>query len=143
MFGIDISVPSRLVLDKANFRKYDGINIPFPDDHFDFISIFQVLHHVELDDLHALLENVERVLQTGGYLMLKEHNCDSVEMTQLIDLEHMFYGIARESFDNPGNYRSTKEWDKVFHQHNFKPIKSFHDHSAPTNSYFRLYISCK
>jgi len=143
VFGIDISTPSRLVLDQKNFRVYDGRNIPFADDEFDFVSIFQVLHHVHSRDLHPLLENIRRVIQTGGYLMIKEHNCNSVETCQLIDLEHLFYGISRDSFENPGNYRSDQEWDKIFAEYDFKPIKSFSAEREPTNSYFRLFVSEK
>ncbi len=55
---------------KANHIDQDKIkqgfseNIPFPDNHFDYIISFQVLEHV--DDLSKTFQEIERVLKPGG-----------------------------------------------------------------------------
>ena len=52
---------------EGEFCTYDGMHIPFADDHFDLIYCKQVLEHVRypLD----LLKEVHRVLRTGGYFV--------------------------------------------------------------------------
>lgn len=46
VYGIDIMTHDALELN--NFSLYDGVNIPFKDDEFDFLSIFQVFLSVIL-----------------------------------------------------------------------------------------------
>lgn len=46
---------------------YDGVHIPFPDNHFDTIVCFQVIEHVR--DLEKLLVEMNRVLKKGGKII--------------------------------------------------------------------------
>ncbi len=77
--GIDVSADSiaatrQLNLPGARFSHYDGLNIPFPDQHFDLVIVAGVLHHVAFD-LHAsLLREMWRVLKPGGRVVIYEHN---------------------------------------------------------------------
>jgi len=48
----------------VELQKYDGHNIPFPDDSFDVVYSFHVLEHVE--NLVSLLQEVHRVLKPNG-----------------------------------------------------------------------------
>jgi SAM-dependent methyltransferase len=69
-YGIDIEnspeVKGRKENDKR-FITFNGIDIPFPDDYFDFIYCRQVLEHVRYPK--ELLAEVERVLKPGGYFI--------------------------------------------------------------------------
>jgi ubiquinone/menaquinone biosynthesis C-methylase UbiE len=141
VYGIDVIAHESLQL--KNFSVYDGVNIPFNDNEFDFLSIFQVLHHVELDKIDSLLQNVRRVCKNGGYLLLKEHNCDSDEFCQLIDIEHIFYSISRTSFCNPGLYKCKTGWKNLLATFGFQMIQEYGRKNEPTNSYFSLYICNK
>ena len=52
----------------AEFAWYDGVNIPYPDNHFDAMYTSDVLGHVA--DVHAWLEELQRVLKPGGTLAM-------------------------------------------------------------------------
>jgi SAM-dependent methyltransferase len=66
-FGIDVedSPEGRnRTRNNGNFKTYDGVNLPYENDFFDFIYTQQVLEHVRYPD--DLLGNVYRVLKQGG-----------------------------------------------------------------------------
>ena len=51
----------------------DARSVPFPDNSFDVVSIQGGLHHLELmDDLSDTLQEIRRILQPGGRLLLVE-----------------------------------------------------------------------
>ena len=50
---------------EGDIKIYDGVNLPYPDNFFDFIYSNQVFEHVRYPDL--LLKSVCRVLKPGGY----------------------------------------------------------------------------
>lgn len=52
----------------ATVRLYDGVHIPFPDNHFDAIYTSDVLGHVE--DVTAWLDDLHKVLKPGGVLAM-------------------------------------------------------------------------
>lgn len=68
--GLDIEtspeVDSRKRTD-VEFRTYDGINIPFPDDYFDLIFCHQVFEHVEKP--FELIKEIHRVMNKGAYFV--------------------------------------------------------------------------
>lgn len=48
------------------FVEGDGLSLPFPDDAFEAVTLWNVIEHVP--DSHKLLEEATRVLQPGGLL---------------------------------------------------------------------------
>lgn len=65
--GVDIEESPEVVArdrDDAEFMTYDGVNLPFPDEHFDIIYSHQVFEHVRFPE--ALLSEVKRVLTKKG-----------------------------------------------------------------------------
>jgi SAM-dependent methyltransferase len=141
--GIDIDVyPEPLIKTSIpiNIKKYDGCNIPFEDNTFQFVTIFQTLHHI--DNIKHLLRDIHRVTKKGGYLMIKEHNSDSDNVQKLIELEHFMCDIK----ENNGNIKykisclkSEKEWDKLFIDHGFMKVEIFAYPKEPTNTYYSIY----
>lgn len=52
----------------------DGKKIPFEDKHFDFITCWDVIEHVEKDEV--FLREIYRVLKPGGLLLISTPNKD-------------------------------------------------------------------
>jgi ubiquinone/menaquinone biosynthesis C-methylase UbiE len=60
--------------DKADFVVFDGHTLPFPDNSFDLVFSACVFHHIPHAEHLALLEELRRVLKTGGSCVIFEHN---------------------------------------------------------------------
>ena len=59
---------------EATFRDFDGTTIPFTDGTFDAAFAACVFHHISADEHVLLLNELRRILRTGGYFFLFEHN---------------------------------------------------------------------
>lgn len=75
-YGVDIT-RNHLNLTQMNFnlrgkavdlREADATAIPFPDNHFDCVYSFGVLHHIP--EIELVLAEARRVLKPGGKLMI-------------------------------------------------------------------------
>lgn len=74
--GVDIT-DNHLDLTQRNFelhgkrvdlRRADATALPFPDDHFDCVYSFGVVHHIP--EIERVLAEIRRVLKPGGMLMV-------------------------------------------------------------------------
>jgi len=54
------------------FKIYDGSSIPFDDNHFDCVCLFQVIEHIEEDV--EILKEIRRVLKPGGFMIMTTPN---------------------------------------------------------------------
>lgn len=77
--GLDIShesvdVARERSIPNAEFFRYDGIDIPFSGDTFDIVFVSCVMHHISFDLHENFLQEVRRVMKTGGRLYVFEHN---------------------------------------------------------------------
>ena len=55
----------------GEFRIFDGLKIPYPDNHFDTIFCIAVLHHIPGRELRQeFLKEARRVLRSSGRLIL-------------------------------------------------------------------------
>lgn len=60
---------------ERNFMILEGLDLPFPDNHFDIIYCLAVLHHVPGKNYRLkFLEEAKRVLKPGGKLVLTVWN---------------------------------------------------------------------
>lgn len=101
--------------------------LPYPNNFFDMITCFLVLHHNK--QVNLIIEELKRVLKKGGILILREHNIDNYITKEFVDFEHLIYiCIESETIDVSkyiGNYKSKKEWRKLFGFSVFNSIKNF------------------
>ena len=57
---------------KSNLFLYDGFHIPFQDNYFEIITLFDVLEHIP--NIEEFLEETYRVLKPGGILLYQTPN---------------------------------------------------------------------
>jgi SAM-dependent methyltransferase len=58
----------------VNFRKADCTSLPFPADTFGCIFLLDVVEHITPEQLNTSLAQVNRVLKTGGLLIIHTNN---------------------------------------------------------------------
>jgi len=73
-FGIDIVKHKNLNDNKINFKKFDGVKIPFNKNEFNLVLMSHVLEHVIKKE--SLINEIKRVLNDNGVLIcvLPNHN---------------------------------------------------------------------
>jgi SAM-dependent methyltransferase len=79
LHGVDVSkrslqLASELNISNCQLTPYDGSTLPFIEEAFDLVVVFNVLHHI--DPIHRLktLEEISRCIEIGALLMIVEHN---------------------------------------------------------------------
>jgi ubiquinone/menaquinone biosynthesis C-methylase UbiE len=112
----------------CNFQYYDGINLPFDDTSISVISCEMVLHHIEKTKRNLLLDNMYRVLEKDGLIIIREHNLKGEKFDLFLDFIHRYYdSILLEKFlwieKYDTHYMTFQELISEFKQHNFKLIK--------------------
>ena len=79
--GTDVSADAVSTCQQHGFQahEYDGESLPFPDAHFDVITSWHVIEHVQ--DVRDTLAEWHRVLKPGGWVMIETPNgqCRKVE----------------------------------------------------------------
>ena len=144
-----------------NYLFWNNIDIDIKSDSIDIILIMVSLHHMTDNTINSLLLNINRILKSNGLIIIKEHNCKTMEDIKVIDWEHHLYHILMSprndinedtirnyllTFIN--NYKSIEEYNNIFAKYNFKNIlnlnRSFeqyvsNDKYNATNLYWALY----
>jgi ubiquinone/menaquinone biosynthesis C-methylase UbiE len=127
------------------FIESDNPIIPFDDRQFDCITVLQTMHHVQ--QLDIMMRELNRVTTPGGIVILREHDCDSMQLSWLIDLEHMMYDIVVDGSDIVewrktyyGQYQNKKEWSEIFKKFGFEwvPTRTIIRRND-TNYYYAMY----
>lgn len=75
--------------DSRNLILADAENLPFPNETFDFIYSWGVLHHTP--DTQRAIEEIYRVLKPGGEICIMLYNRYSLVGLQL----YLFYGLLK------------------------------------------------
>lgn len=127
--------------------------IDFPDNKFDTITTFFVLHHI--DTLDNTMKKLKRVLKPNGILLFLDHNALSDSDMLLLDIQHLLYEIIYnknyEYLDKPqyAKYYNYMEWDYIFSKYNFNYINSHFIFDGVNNSirydnaYYAIYKNIK
>lgn len=116
-FGCDVfAVKSH---EGFQFCMTDGIHLPYPDAQFPFATALMSLHHVV--HFEEAFAELTRVVQPGGILIIREHDCQPPELAVLLDVMHGMYASVwadpRETEDFCSSYwahyRSREEFRKL------------------------------
>jgi len=127
--------------------------LSFEDDRLDVITCFQVLHHISSGQLYEMIEDFYRCLKKGGILIIREHDCNSVDTRFLIDIEHNMLesvvdvknkmnGIQLCEYKDGYNYQSIDEWVSLITGVGFEVIENkgkSYEVSGPTRYTFRYF----
>jgi ubiquinone/menaquinone biosynthesis C-methylase UbiE len=98
--------------------KYDGKNIPFPDNYFDIVIAIDMLHHT--NDISSIIKEMSRV--SKKYIIIKDVAVYSI-------FSHIFISIADYlSNFNYGikctyNFPKIDDWNKFFYENNLKIVE--------------------
>jgi ubiquinone/menaquinone biosynthesis C-methylase UbiE len=146
------------------FSKYDGRILPYSDNSFDLITCLMVLHHVPENNLIVLIKELNRVLKSGGILILREHDVRNEYDCILLDIMHNFYDYVWTNVASTNlsatitpvdsnttevwktNYKSNNIWSDLFVNNGFKfhtKPKIFRGNSNPFMSYTCSYQKMK
>jgi SAM-dependent methyltransferase len=98
--------------------QFDGQNIPFESESFDYCLFVDVLHHA--NDPFILLEEAVRVARHG--ILIKDHNVSGLFARQTLkfmdDTHNRRYGVSL-----PYNYWTENEWNDAFGKLQLKVVK--------------------
>lgn len=119
--------------------------LPFKDKEFSFITCFQSLHHMR--NVGIVVSELYRILEPGGYIVIREHDCDSVFMKMLIDIEHCIFETVLKDISDDfvsnyyGDYRSKMEWSNLFSKNNLDFCYRRYNFKTTRNNATRHYYS--
>jgi len=136
-------MPYSDILTYINIKPY--MSLDFDDNSLDFITAFQVFHHIL--DIDFVLSELYRVLKKGGYMLIREHDSETVYDSMLMDIEHSIYEYV---YDNNTTflqyyyayYKNRKEWRSKLESVGFKRVNisdKNHMNKNPTKYYFEMY----
>jgi SAM-dependent methyltransferase len=148
--------------DNFTYIQYDGKNIPQDKiGNVDLITSIVVFHHVNPKYLDNILNELNRILKSGGILVMKEHDLTYPNINVMIDIQHTLFvlfsgneGTIEEYHNDPnrifeghtGKYRSMRDWDYILKNAGFHKIsnviinnKFTKADKATTNTYYASY----
>jgi ubiquinone/menaquinone biosynthesis C-methylase UbiE len=115
IIGIDT-----LVRDSAaiTVKKFDGMEIPYASDSFDYCLFVDVLHHAS--DSFLLLKEAVRVARRG--IVIKDHTSQGLFARQVLkfmdDTHNRRYGVSL-----PYNYWTFEEWNAAIQRLGLRAVK--------------------
>lgn len=78
-------------LANAHFQRYDGIELPFADDHFDAVICRYVFHHLPVPA--KTLHELGRTVRAGGRLVLADAIRDDADEVDFVNrFQEMYFG---------------------------------------------------
>lgn len=103
--------------------------LPYESNTFDLIMAFTVLHHIQPENLDFVLDEITRVMNTGGILTIEEYMINPLIRlnTHLLDVLHSYYDMInnREKiWTSVNNYNTESYWVKKIIEKGFEKQSS-------------------
>lgn len=119
--------------------------LPFLNDEFSLVTCFQSLHHMK--NINNVISELYRITEPGGYVIIREHDCDSGFVKILIDIEHCVFEcvmkeLSKHFVDNYyGNYKSKIEWTNLFERNGFVYCNKRYNFKMARNNHTKYYYA--
>lgn len=102
--------------------------LPYDSKKFDVVYALMSLHHIT--EIDSMLSEVYRVLKDDGIFIVREHDCVSEDLSNVLDLVHGFYSMVwcspqeMESFEDEyfANYFTANKLDELVGKHTFQRV---------------------
>ena len=81
VYGMDVSFEAVNFCKKRNIKNVeqgDALNLPYPDNTFNYVTCLDVLYHKTISDDVAVIKELNRVLKPGGKLIITDSACPSL-----------------------------------------------------------------
>ena len=129
--------------DIVTYRYLKVNKLPFESNSFNFVTCFQVLHHIPYHQVELVIKELARVISIGGVILFREHNCETVEDKMLIDVEHALYDFCHDkdtskvflqNYDE--HYFSKKEFESLLQKYFTKVQIPFPEETKGVTKYY-------
>lgn len=99
-------------------------NLPFKAGVFDGVTLFYVLHHLEVENQKRAIDEAKRIIgdNPDQYIFISEDIVDSERQRKLT--ERVDRILNWETKAEPHNYRSDEEWARFFKELGLEIVKS-------------------
>lgn len=99
-----------------DFAHYDAKTIPFPDKHFDAITAYAVIEHINVDEWDKIISELKRVLKPKGKIFIFK------APRKMAIMEHIakIIGLGHHQ-----SLFSSREIKNAFEKHGFETVKNW------------------
>ena len=111
--GIDVMTATQAPID---YRQYDGVTFPLPDNSMDAVLLCYVLHHAQ--DVRAVLSEMKRVLRPGGLAVIYE----DIPQTAWDRFVCWTHDLKWRRRTGECTFRTELEWFEMFERAGFEAI---------------------
>lgn len=144
-----------------NYIYWNNNTIDIQDESCNIVMCMVSLHHMNEKTINNTLKEIKRILKIGGFILVKEHDCNNLKTQELINWEHYLYHIMDCVYENIivnpedyldktiHNFNSKEFWCVMFQKNGFKFITRKNrflddmyienDKKNPTNLYWDIY----
>lgn len=86
--------------DNITYKFWDNDAIDIPDKSCDIVLCMVSLHHMKDETVQTVIQEISRILKSGGKLLIKEHDAETPTTLNLIEWEHHLYHILDCGYNN-------------------------------------------
>lgn len=93
----------------------------------ELVTCFKGLHHIQPENLDAFVQSIHRILKPGGSFILRDHDADTDEMFELVDVVHSIFNAATdEPWDvekaEVRNFHGLSYWQSLLERNGFRLV---------------------
>ena len=164
--GCDLLPPDQIDTRGITYAQNKVDRLPYGDNEFDLVVCAMSMHHFTSP---KMFEEISRVCQPGGYLLIREHDCrkeDQPWLGVVLDVMHGMWSLVWPMISDSvqgepedpdfcqsywAHYRGRDEWNHLLASHGFSEVIGAHTDldegrkfikdgkSNPMNVYHQLY----